>query len=84
MDPVGIFDSGVGGLSVLAEFRKLAPHHPVVYLADQAWAPYGERSLGEVRDRAVAITDHLAGLAPLWTNSRRTAVASEPLHPRLV
>ncbi len=62
MDPVGIFDSGVGGLSVLAEFRKLAPDHAVVYLADQAWAPYGERGLTEVRDRAVAITDYLVGL----------------------
>ncbi len=45
MTKVGVFDSGVGGLSVLAEFRKLLPEHPVVYLADQAWAPYGERSL---------------------------------------
>lgn len=59
MAPVGIFDSGVGGLSVLAEFRKLAPRHPVVYLADQAWAPYGERSLAAVRQRSVAITRFL-------------------------
>ncbi len=61
MGCVGIFDSGVGGLSVLAEFRRLAPGHPVVYLADQAWTPYGERSLGEVRSRAVAITEYLVG-----------------------
>ena len=59
MNPVGIFDSGVGGLSVLAEFTKLAPGHPVVYLADQAWAPYGERSLDEVRSRSVAIAEFL-------------------------
>ncbi len=59
MQPIGIFDSGVGGLSVLAEFRKLAPEHPVVYLADQAWAPYGERSLIAVRDRSVAIARFL-------------------------
>ena len=59
MGPVGIFDSGVGGLSVLGEIRKLAPHHPVIYLADQAWAPYGERSLTDVRERAVAITEFL-------------------------
>ena len=56
MAPIGIFDSGVGGLSVLAEFRKLAPEHPVVYLADQSWAPYGERSLAQVRQRSVGIT----------------------------
>ena len=61
MGPVGIFDSGVGGLSVLAEFSKLAPGHPVLYLADQAWAPYGERTLAEVRRRAVAISEYLIG-----------------------
>ena len=61
MGPVGIFDSGIGGLSVLAEFNNLAPGHPVVYLADQAYAPYGERSLDEVRNRAVAITRYLVG-----------------------
>ena len=59
MGSIGIFDSGVGGLSVLAEFRELADGHSLVYLADQAWAPYGERSLDEVRDRAVAITRFL-------------------------
>ncbi len=59
MGPVGIFDSGVGGLSVLGEIRELAPYHPVIYLADQAWAPYGERSLAEVRERAVAVTGFL-------------------------
>ena len=59
MGPIGIFDSGVGGLSVLGEIRELAPHHPIVYLADQSWAPYGERSLTEVRERAVAITRFL-------------------------
>ncbi len=59
MGSVGIFDSGVGGLSVLAEFRRLAPQQSVVYLADQAWAPYGERSLAEVRERSVAIAQFL-------------------------
>jgi glutamate racemase len=46
---VGIFDSGVGGLSVLRAFRKLNTSHPIVYLADQANVPYGTRSLKEVR-----------------------------------
>jgi len=59
MAAVGIFDSGVGGLSVLAEFRHLAPNQPVIYLADQAWAPYGERSLGEVRRRSVEVARFL-------------------------
>ncbi len=61
MGRVGIFDSGVGGLSVLSKFVEMAPGHPVLYLADQAWSPYGERSLDEVRERAVAITRFLVG-----------------------
>ncbi|MGA9597432.1 MAG: glutamate racemase [Acidimicrobiia bacterium] len=61
MGRVGVFDSGVGGLSVLNEFLKLAPGHPLIYVADQAMAPYGERSLTEVRDRAVAISSYLVG-----------------------
>jgi glutamate racemase len=59
MGSIGVFDSGVGGLSVLREFLELAPGHPVIYLADQAMAPYGERSLDEVRGRAVAISSYL-------------------------
>jgi len=59
MGRVGVFDSGVGGLSVLAEFLDLAPGHPVIYLADQGMAPYGERSLDEVRRRSVAISSYL-------------------------
>lgn len=55
MASVGVFDSGVGGLSVLAEIRRRAPDQSVVYLADQAWAPYGERDLAEVRRRSVAV-----------------------------
>jgi glutamate racemase len=61
MGPVGIFDSGVGGLSVLNEFLRLDSGHSVVYIADQAMAPYGERSLTEVRERAVAISSYLIG-----------------------
>lgn len=61
MASVGVFDSGVGGLSVLREIRKLAPDLPIVYLADQEWAPYGERSLDEVRERSVAVVRYLLG-----------------------
>jgi len=55
---IGVFDSGVGGLSVLREIRRLLPAADVVYLADQARAPYGERSLQEVRD----FSEQVAGL----------------------
>lgn len=51
---IGLFDSGLGGLGVLAAVRAHAPHTPLLYLADQQYAPYGERSLEAVRARAFA------------------------------
>jgi glutamate racemase len=56
---VAVFDSGVGGLSVLREIRRLLPEADLRYVADQAHAPYGERTLDEVRERAVAVSGHL-------------------------
>jgi glutamate racemase len=47
--PIGIFDSGVGGLSVVREIMALLPAQPIIYLADQAHAPYGQRPLTEIR-----------------------------------
>ena len=43
MNPIGVFDSGVGGLSVLAALRAELPRENFVYFADTAYAPYGER-----------------------------------------
>lgn len=57
--PVGIFDSGVGGLSVLRAIRQQLPHEAIIYLADQAHVPYGSRSLEEVRQFAMGITRYL-------------------------
>ena len=51
---IGVFDSGVGGLSVLREIRRLMPAADLIYLADQANLPYGARSLEEVRALATA------------------------------
>ncbi len=48
--PIGIFDSGVGGLSVLAELRRSLPHEDFLYLADTAHLPYGARPGEEIRD----------------------------------
>lgn len=56
---IGIFDSGVGGLSVLRAIRTQLPHHPVIYLADQGHVPYGTRTKEEVRSFAEAITRFL-------------------------
>jgi glutamate racemase len=74
---IGIFDSGVGGLAVLAELERLAPGHPMIYLADQAWMPYGERTLEEVRSRSEAMTrllfDRGAGVVVVACNSASAA-----------
>ena len=56
---IGVFDSGVGGLSVLAEIRRRLPAESAIYVADQRWAPYGSRSLAEVRQRSVQLTGQL-------------------------
>lgn len=47
--PIGVFDSGVGGLTVLAELRRRLPDESTVYLGDNARTPYGPRPAGEVR-----------------------------------
>jgi len=56
---IGIFDSGVGGLSILREVRALMPDRSLVYLADHAYAPYGSKGLEQVRRRSVAIARFL-------------------------
>lgn len=54
-----MFDSGVGGLSVLRAVRQQLPGHPVIYFADQGHVPYGPRPLEEVRDFSAGITRFL-------------------------
>lgn len=57
--PIGIFDSGVGGLSVVRAIQQVLPHEDLIFLADQANVPYGQRSLEEVRHLAEGITRYL-------------------------
>ena len=57
--PVGIFDSGVGGLSVMREMMRQHPGQPLLYLADQAHVPYGVRGLEEIRRLSEAIARFL-------------------------
>jgi len=59
--PIGIFDSGVGGLSVLRVIRELLPAEHILYLADQAHIPYGPRQKEEIRAFAYGITKFLLG-----------------------
>lgn len=58
---LGVFDSGLGGLSVLKSIREILPEHPFIYLADQVHVPYGSRSLEEVRKFSIGITRWLLG-----------------------
>ncbi len=59
VSPVGFFDSGVGGLTVLSAFLEQAGSFPFHYLADTAHCPYGDRPLDEVKEYALAATDFL-------------------------
>ena len=47
--PVGVFDSGVGGLSVLDEIQRLLPHESLLYVADCGHIPYGEKTPAFIR-----------------------------------
>lgn len=66
--PLLFFDSGVGGLSVLAPARRLLPHAPIVYAADNGGFPYGTRTEAEIAARVPALLGRLA----------------ERYHPRLI
>jgi glutamate racemase len=57
--PIGIFDSGFGGLTVVRAVLDQLPHEPVLYLGDTARQPYGPRPIGEVREYALECLDHL-------------------------
>lgn len=85
MRPIGIFDSGVGGLSVLRSLRQLLPGEAVLYLADQAHVPYGPRPLEQVRLFSEQITRFLLGQgARLIVVACNTASAAALQHLRRV
>ena len=56
---IGVFDSGVGGLSVMREIARQLPHEDILYFADSANCPYGPRPLEEVRKLSEAVTAFL-------------------------
>ncbi|WHZ11303.1 MAG: Glutamate racemase [Burkholderiaceae bacterium] len=87
--PIGVFDSGIGGLSILRALRAQLPHESFVYLADSGHAPYGERGDAHVIARARALThwlrDRGIGLLVVACNTA-TAAAIHLLraeHPEL-
>lgn len=56
---IGIFDSGVGGLSIAKEIRKLLPHENIIYFADSAYCPYGEKEPAVIKKRVFTLSDFL-------------------------
>jgi glutamate racemase len=79
--PIGVFDSGIGGLSVWREIRRELPAERLLYLADQAHVPYGRRSLEEILALCTAVTrfflEREAKLVVLACNTASAAA----LHP---
>ncbi len=59
LDPIGVFDSGVGGLSVLRAMRKQMPNESIIYFGDQVHVPYGPRSMEEIQKFSEGITRFL-------------------------
>ena len=57
-DPIGVFDSGIGGLSVLSKIRTHMPAEQLVYIADTAYVPYGNKSEYEIQRRAELICQY--------------------------
>jgi glutamate racemase len=84
--PIGVFDSGVGGLTVLHELLVSLPHEDFLYVGDTARFPYGDRSAAELRGFAVEVADvlldHGAKLVVVACNSA-TAAALEALAEHL-
>lgn len=79
--PIGLFDSGVGGLSVLRHVRELLPFEDLIYVADQAFVPYGSRPQSHILSRSKKITEFLLAegckLIAIPCNTASAAALSE-------
>ncbi len=84
--PIGVFDSGFGGLSVLRAIRAVLPGEDLLYCADHGFLPYGEREPEEVLARSRRVAGALAAAgakAVVIACNTATAVAAEPLRAEL-
>lgn len=87
--PIGIFDSGVGGLSVLAEIRRRLPQESLLYVADSGHVPYGEKSPEFILERSRRISERLleegAKALVVACNTATAAAVAElrAIHPQV-
>ena len=85
--PIGVFDSGVGGLTVLHELLVALPHEDFAYLGDTARFPYGERDPRELQRFALQIAEHLLRLRTkllVVACNSAAAAAVGPLQARMM
>jgi glutamate racemase len=79
--PIGLFDSGVGGLSVLRAIRQQMPEEAVVFFGDQVHVPYGPRSMAQIQSFSESIThfmlDHAAKIIVVACNTASAAALKE-------
>jgi glutamate racemase len=84
--PIGVFDSGVGGVSVLREIRARLPHEALAFVADSRHVPYGSKSEAYIRARSLALGRFLVGegaKAIVVACNTATAAAAESLRETL-
>ncbi len=82
---IGVFDSGVGGLSVLKHIRAVLPRHDLLYVADSGHVPYGDKTQDHIRERSLALTQFLVGegaAAVVIACNTATAAAAATLRQR--
>lgn len=79
--PIGVFDSGIGGLSVLRHLREQLPNEAYIYVADSQFAPYGDRSAEDILARSQHIARYLHSFckAIVIACNTATSVAAQPL-----
>ena len=82
-NPIGVMDSGVGGISVLHHIHSLLPHESLTYVADSQYAPYGSLSPEKITERCFAIADFLIAqnVKALVVACNTATAASIPCHP---
>lgn len=84
-DPVGVFDSGIGGVSVLLEIQRQLPAEDLIYVADSAHAPYGDKTVEAIQERAFSIVEFLISQhakAIVVACNTATGIAVEALRAR--